>query len=90
MLLIAYDIKDNKLRTRFSNFIHRFGTRIQLSVFEIQNSEHVLKRINEEIKKTFSPLFTQDDSVLIYKIGDDDCIEKYGFPKNENGDFLIK
>ena len=43
MIIISYDIADNKLRTKFSKFIKKYGHRIQYSVFEIDNSKTILK-----------------------------------------------
>lgn len=45
MIIISYDIKDNKLRTKFSKFIRKFGYRMQYSVYEITNSKHMLNNI---------------------------------------------
>ena len=50
MILISYDISDNKLRNKFSKFIKKYGIRIQYSVFEITNSKRMLNNISCEIK----------------------------------------
>lgn len=89
MYLLTYDISDDKLRTRFSKFLSRFGRRVQHSVFEIKNSERILNNISAEIKAHFECAFSQADSVLIYSIGDHDCIAKFGYPKNEDSDLLL-
>ena len=34
MIIISYDISDNKLRTKFAKYISKFGRRMQYSVFE--------------------------------------------------------
>lgn len=89
MYLLTYDISDDKLRTRFSKFLSRYGRRVQHSVFEIKNSERVLTNIATEIHTRFEKLFSQSDSVLVYSIGDHDCIAKFGYAKNEDTDLLI-
>lgn len=32
MVIISYDISDNKLRTKFNKYIRKFGGRLQYSV----------------------------------------------------------
>ena len=53
MIVISYDISNDKLRTRFSKYLSRFGHRIQYSVFEIDNSESFLSTIEIDIKNNF-------------------------------------
>lgn len=53
MLIVSYDIADDKVRTRFSKFLQKFGFRLQYSVFEIHNSEHILKIIMNEIANVY-------------------------------------
>lgn len=89
MYLLTYDISDDKLRTRFSKFLSRYGRRVQNSVFEIKNSPRILSNISIEIQTRFERNFTQADSVLIYSVGDTDCIAKFGYAKNEDSDLLI-
>lgn len=45
MIIISYDISNDKLRTQFSKFLSKFGHRIQYSVFEIENSKKLLDNI---------------------------------------------
>ena len=89
MLLVSYDISDNKLRTRFSKFLSRFGYRLQYSLFEIRNSERVLENIRTEIKNNFEKEFGQTDSIMIIKINPMCEIERYGYAKNDEEDVMI-
>ena len=50
MLLISYDISNDKVRTKFSKYLSKFGFRLQYSVFEITNSDTVLKNIDDKRK----------------------------------------
>ena len=50
MLLISYDISNDKVRTKFAKYLSKFGFRLQYSVFEITNSETVLHNIETEIR----------------------------------------
>ena len=57
MILISYDIQNDKLRTKFAKYIKKYGYRLQYSVFEITNSKNVLKNIMCEIKNMFEKKF---------------------------------
>lgn len=70
MYLVLYDIEDDRLRTRFSKFLQKYGRRLQYSVFEVKNSKRILDNIKTEIKTNFSKKFGQADSVLVYNVGD--------------------
>lgn len=89
MLLISYDISDDKLRTKFSKFLKKYGYRMQYSVFQIENSERVLENIQIQIKQYFEKRFTQEDSIMIFQLSSSCKIEKYGYAKNEDSDLLI-
>ena len=57
MLLISYDIANDKIRTKFAKFIKKYGRRIQYSVYEIFNSDRVIGNIMAEIEASFEPYF---------------------------------
>ena len=82
MIILTYDIKDDKLRTRFSKFILSYGRRLQYSVYEINNSERILKIVESEIKSKFEKKFSQADSVLIFKLSNNCKITRFGYAKN--------
>ena len=50
MVIVSYDISDDKLRTKFSKYLSKFGHRLQYSVFEIDNSNRILDNIVTDIK----------------------------------------
>ena len=89
MLLVVYDIKKDRLRTRFAKYLEGYGRRVQYSVFEIRNSERFLSNISSEMKNYYEKRFSQSDSVLIFKIPDSACISRFGYPKNEETDLVI-
>jgi CRISPR-associated protein Cas2 len=89
MLLIIYDIEDDKLRTDLAKYIKQFGRRIQYSVYEIQNSPRILNNIRIELKHNFEKKFSQSDSVMIINIPDNSIIDRFGYAKNEESDILI-
>jgi len=89
MFLVIYDIESDKLRTRFSDFLKRYGRRIQYSVFEIANSPRVLDNIRIKIKHDYEKKFSQSDSVLIINVPDNAVTDRFGYAKNEETDLLI-
>lgn len=89
MIIISYDISEDKLRTRFAKFLGRFGHRIQYSVFEIDNSEKMLNNIVAEIKNHFEKKFSQEDSVYIFQMSSSCKVTRYGYAKNEEKSLLI-
>ena len=89
MFLIVYDIRNDKLRTRFAKYLKQFGRRVQYSVFEITNSQRVLANIRVELQTKFEKHFEQSDSVLIFDVPDNACIGRFGYPVNEESDLII-
>lgn len=89
MILISYDIKDDKLRTKFSKYIKKYGYRVQYSIFEITNSKRMLDNIMSEIKSNFEKKFSQSDSVIIIETSENCKITKFGYAKNDDDDIII-
>lgn len=91
MILITYDIANDKLRTRFSKFLWKFWRRIQYSVFEIKNSERILNNIKTEVKAKYEKKFSNSDSVYIFSF----CktckwkIMRFWFAKNDEDDIIF-
>lgn len=91
MLVVSYDIKSDKLRTRFSKFLGKYGYRLQYSVFEIKNSDRILWVIIEEIRHKFEKEFSNSDSIMIFKYSkaSTDKIIKFGYAKNMDNDIIF-
>ena len=89
MLLISYDISDNRLRTKFSKYLEKFGERLQYSVFEIKNSDRILENIESQIRQYFEKRFSQDDSVMIFRLSETCKVTRYGYAKNQESDVLV-
>ena len=89
MVLISYDISNDKKRNRFSKYIRKFGHRVQYSVYSINNSERILNNIIQDIQNKFSKEFDQEDSIYIFKVKDEESIVKFGYAKNEDSLLLI-
>lgn len=89
MIIISYDIKNNKLINKFSKFIKKFGYRLQYSVYEITNSKHMLSNISSQIKNNFEKKFEETDSVIIIETSENCKITKYGYAKNDESDIIV-
>lgn len=89
MIIISYDIAEDKLRTQFSKYLTKYGHRIQYSVFEIDHSERVLNNIICDIKNRYEKRFTQADSVIIFNLSKWCKIERFGYAENEERDLKI-
>jgi CRISPR-associated protein Cas2 len=89
MLVIAYDIANDKLRTKFSKYLSKFGRRIQYSIFEIKNSSRLLKQIQIKIEHHFHKKFTQSDSIIVFDLSANCKISKFGYAQNDEKDLLI-
>ena len=89
MILLSYDISNDKLRTKFSKFLAKFGHRIQYSVFEIENSEKLLNNLVTEIQCKFEEKFTESDSVMIFKMPASCEIIRMGYAKNYEKNVII-
>ena len=88
MIIITYDISNNKLRTQFSKFLERYGYRLQYSVFEISNSKRLLHMICEKIEGRFVKQFDGGDSVFIFETNLGKA-RKYGNAIHRDKDFVV-
>lgn len=89
MVLVSYDISDDKKRNRFAKYLLKFGHRIQYSVFEIENSERILNNIISDLNNKFTKIFDEKDSVYIFKLSPSCDIIRYGYAKHEESDVII-
>lgn len=89
MIIISYDIANDKLRTRFSKYLQKFGHRIQYSVFEIDNSRKMLDNIICDIENKYSKKFDETDSVYIFILSAKCEVKRYGYAKHEEEDVLM-
>jgi len=89
LIILTYDIQDDKLRSEFSKFILAYGRRLQYSVYEIDNSKRILDIVKIKITDRFEKRFGQGDSVFIFQITREDQITRFGYAKNEETDLLM-
>ena len=89
MIIISYDIQNNKLRTKFNKYIKRFGYRLQYSVYEIENSTKILDNIMSDITNKFEKVFGEQDSVIIFEMSNTCKITRFGYAKNDEASIII-
>lgn len=67
MIIVSYDIKNDKIRTKFAKMLRSQGAiRLQFSVYEVNNTQRIIDNIIVQIVEKFSALFTGADSVMIF------------------------
>lgn len=89
MIIISYDISNNKKRAKFNKYIRKFGHMLQYSVYEIENSERILNNIITDINNKWKKQFDECDSVYIFKLSNSCQMYKYGYARNEEADIII-
>lgn len=72
LVLIVYDIPDDKRRQKLATFLEGHGRRVQFSVFECFISHSVMKKLYTQIKRRVKP---DEDNVRFYWIAAD-CLPK--------------
>ncbi|MBR8839630.1 MAG: CRISPR-associated endonuclease Cas2 [Stigonema ocellatum SAG 48.90 = DSM 106950] len=65
LVLVVYDIPNDRRRTNLSNFLEGYGRRVQLSVFECFLSLDEMRELYEKVKKLVKPV---EDDVRFYWI----------------------
>lgn len=77
MIIVSYDISDDKMRTNFSNMLKKHGAiRLQYSVYEVINTKRVMDNLVAKVE-AYSKHFTFDDSVIIFDVNSEK-LTKYG------------
>jgi len=89
MLIISYDIKNDKLRNSFSKGIRSFGAiRLQYSVYEVVNTQRIFDNLLVYIEEMFSSKFGGDDSVIIFDVNSVK-LKKYGNAIHRDEDIVF-
>lgn len=77
MIVVSYDIADDKLRNRFSKMLTKNGAiRLQYSVYEINNTKRIMDNLLVKIDH-YSKKFSAADSIIVFNVNRDNLI-KYG------------
>ena len=88
MLVISYDISDDKLRAKFAKTLVKQGAiRLQYSVYEVNNSKRILDNIIVRIENYYAKKFGGGDSIFIF-ITDEKTTIKYGNAIHRDQDLI--
>jgi CRISPR-associated protein Cas2 len=90
LIIVSYDIVDDKRRTKLAKRLCDFGKRVQYSVFECDLSKEQLKDMTE---KALKQIDQEEDSLRIYRICNTCANEilSYGIKKGwEEDDVIVK
>lgn len=66
MYLISYDIEDDTKRTKISELLKDYGTRVQYSVFEVDVDKEKLCDIKKRLIKIFENNLKNNDRLRVY------------------------
>ena len=89
MLVISYDIKDDKLRGKFSKMLTKNGAiRLQYSVYEVNNTDRVINNLLTLIDHCFAEYFGGEDSVIIFDVSSVK-LKKYGNAIHRDKDIVF-
>ena len=87
MIIISYDISDDKVRNRFSKLLIKYGAiRLQYSVYEFNNTNRLVETLLLKIE-AFSKKFTGGDSIVIFRVHEKDLV-KYGNAIHRDADVI--
>ena len=77
MIIVSYDISDDKMRANFSKMLKSNGAiRLQFSVYEVRNTKRIMDNLVAKIE-AYAKHFTADDSVILFDV-DSYKLTKYG------------
>jgi CRISPR-associated protein Cas2 len=65
LIVVSYDVPDDRRRTRLAHTLKDFGERVQYSVFECRLDERALQTLRERVTRLIDP---KEDSLRIYRL----------------------
>ncbi|MBE9101693.1 CRISPR-associated endonuclease Cas2 [Vacuolonema iberomarrocanum] len=68
LVLVVYDIPDDKRRTKLATFLEGYGRRVQYSVFECFMDFSKMQQLYDALKRRVKP---EEDNVRLYWITKD-------------------
>lgn len=84
-VVAVYDVQADRTRL-FLNFLRRYLTHVQNSVFEGEISEGDLEKVNQQLKSMLEP----GESVIVYRMSSESYVSRtvYGEDPTEGNQFL--
>lgn len=67
LVVISYDVKNDKRRARIARTLLNYGSRVQYSVFEVNVSQKDFERLQKALKKHMD---AEADSIRFYHLCD--------------------
>ena len=86
IVLVIYDITDDKGRTQMVRCLERYGVRVQKSAFEAFLTE---RRYNELIERTTRLIDPHTDSLRIYLLANHTSVRSWGVGDRHVEDIII-
>ena len=86
IVLVIYDIVDNKRRSRMVKCVERYGIRVQKSAFEAFLSKKKYERLVEETSRLID---LETDSLRIYLLADHTLVRSWGVGDRHIEDIII-
>jgi CRISPR-associated protein Cas2 len=68
LVLVVYDVPNDRRRVKLANFLEGYGRRVQKSVFECFLSLEEMRKLHGKVKKRVKP---EEDNVRFYWIAAD-------------------
>jgi CRISPR-associated protein Cas2 len=72
LVLIVYDVPDDRRRLKLANFLEGYGRRVQKSVFECFLDQDEMKQLHQKVRRRVKPA---EDNVRFYWITTH-CVEQ--------------
>lgn len=89
MIVVCYDISNDKLRTRLAKWLEKNGgIRLQYSVFEFNYTNRILENIKIKFEADFCKKFGGGDSIFIFETNKNTAI-KFGNAIHRDKDLLF-
>ena len=85
LVLIIYDIVDNKRRNKLAKHLQGYGERIQKSAFEAKLTKKKYDKLVKEVPR----YCTEEDSIRIYKIIGKSQVMAWGISKEHDEEDII-
>ncbi len=85
VVLIIYDIINDKQRLKIAKYLDKFCNRVQKSAFEGNLTKKQYNKLTEGLKK----IVHKDDNIRIYRLYGDRDIEIYGNTDYQNYEDVI-
>lgn len=85
LVLIIYDITDNKRRQRMVKYLETYGLRVQKSAFECLLDKKLYRKLTEGIPRLIGP----KDNIRVYQLKGNGEMLTWGGEKNVCEDIII-